>query len=247
MGKVRLLAKGSRRGKTNFGGPLEPWMRAEALFSLRDPNRLGTLTEFYEVEGFRGLREDLQAYRAACCITELVLALVPDLQPQSRVFDLTIDVLRLLARGRRSRPEKQSSAGRGAAKGRKKTGAAEASDNVASVMVFYFEVQLLQMLGYWPGFRDACIECDRKLPTGSLREFSPSLGGLLCQACKVKTNDVIVLKPKAVEAMEFLTQAKTEQLQRVRLNPETARQMRTVMKRMTSQILGRELVCGNCA
>lgn len=225
MGRVRLLAKGSRRARQNFGGPLEPWTRAEAMFSLRDPNRLGTLTEFYEVEGFRDLRKDLNAYYAACYVTELLLAIVPDLDPQSEVFDLTVAVFRMLNGARTAKPGRDASTG------------------LTKVIVFYFEVRLLQLLGYWPGFRFVCVDCGRELLEQAAYEVSPSRCGMICQACRIAEGDVIVVKVKVIEALNFLAQAGLEQLQRVKLNPETAGQMRDLINRVVSEIANRELSC----
>ena len=214
VGRLRCLAKGSKRGQNPFSGPLDRWTLGEAVFSVSDPNRLATLMELYETDRFDGLRQKLPAFYGAALATELVMALVPDLDPQPAVFDLVVRTFSLLA---------------------------EAEADACRAVTFAFAWRLLALLGYGPHMR-RCVECDRPLDEAGPVEFSAGLGGPVCGQCrpegKGKTHR---LTAKTAQAMAFLTGADWAEVCRVRLSQATARQMRDVLMASVAELAGKEL------
>ncbi|MBM4018789.1 MAG: DNA repair protein RecO [Planctomycetes bacterium] len=154
-GRLRCLAKGSRRGLNPFSGPLERWTCGQAVFSLTDPNRLSTLMELFETERFAGLREKLPAFYGASALTELILAIVPDAERQPELYDLAVESLRRLA---------------------------SADGRECPALTFAAILRVLQRLGYVSA-TDRCAECGRHLASGPA-DFSPGHGGPLCAACR---------------------------------------------------------------
>lgn len=212
VGRVRCLAKGSKRGLNPFSGPLDRWILGEAVFSLTDPNRLGTLMELYETDRFEGVREKLPGFYGASLATELVLALVPEADLQPAVFDLTVEVLQVLA---------------------------ECEPDACQAVTFAFAWRLLGLLGYAPPM-DRCIECDAVLAAGSPLEFNAGLGGPVCAQCRAK-GPTIRMTGKAAEAVGFLAGAEWNEVRRVRLSEPTARQMRAVLSARVAELSGKEL------
>ena len=200
VGRLRCLAKGSRRGLNPFSGPLDRWTVGEAVFSLSDPNRLATLMELFETERFQGLRDKLPAFYGASCITELVLALVPDLEPQPDLFDLVLEGLRLLDS---SEP-----------------GACQAV-TLATLW------RLLALLGYVPPM-NRCVQCQAAVEASGPVDFSAGLGGVVCPQCRPPAG-THHLTGKAVQAIAFLLEAPWDEVRRVRLTSATAAQMRAVL------------------
>jgi DNA repair protein RecO (recombination protein O) len=212
VGRVRVLAKGSKRGQNPFSGPLDRWVLGEAVFSLTDPNRLGTLMELYETDRLDGLRRRLPAFYAAGLATELVLALVPDADPQPEVFDLTIDALHLLA---------------------------EAEPDACRALAFAFALRLLGLLGYGSDMA-RCVECDRAMEPGPL-SYAAGLGGPVCPACVPQgKGKVHQLTGKTAQAMAFLATAAWPEVCRVRLTQATADQMRSVLAARVHELAGKE-------
>ena len=209
-GLLRCLAKGSRRPKNPFGGPLDRWGLGEAVFSVTDPNRLATLMEFYQTERFEGLRRGLPAFYGAAAITELVVALVPDFEAQAPVFDLVVESLRLLA------------------------GAETLACQAIALAVAW---RLLGLLGYMPPL-DRCIQCDR-LQEGGAVDFSPGLGGPVCRQCRTATA-TLHLSAKAVQAIAFLASQDWDAVRRVRLTKATAAQVRAVLEARIEELAGRK-------
>lgn len=214
LGRFRCLAKGSRRDRNPFSGPVDRWMLGEAVFSVTSPNRLATLMELYETDRFNGLHRSLPAYYAAATVTELVVALVPDLDPQPAIFDLTAGTLSRLA---------------------------AVEPDACRAVAFAFALRLLALLGYGPP-TDRCVECGRPLPAGRPVDYSVGLGGPVCGACRPTDKGRIHhLSAKTVEALGFLARAEWDQVRRVRLKPSTADQVRDLLSATAVELGGREL------
>lgn len=214
-GVVRCLAKGSKRGQNPFGGPLDRWTLGEAVFSLRDPNRLGTLMELYEQERFEGLRAKLPAFFGASFATEMILALVPEVEPQPEAFDLAVETFRHLA---------------------------EADAAATRAVTFAFAWRLLAVLGYGPDLT-RCAGCGAALAEpGEERaiEFSGALGGLICPKCRAPDRPVR-LSGKAVRAARFLASMPWNEVRRVRLGDATANALREALRSRTSELAGEQL------
>ena len=212
VGRVRCLAKGSRRLKNPFGGPLDRWILGEAVFSLRDPNQLAVLVELFETERFEGVRRRLEAFYGASLVTELVIALVPEADLQPEVFDLVVRALSVLA---------------------------DAEPEASRAIAYAFAWRLLALLGYSPEMA-RCVECGAGLEGGAAADFSPVSGGLVCRRCR-PAGDTCRLSARAVEAVRFLAGADWNEIPRVRLSEATGRQIRSALDRRVEELAGKQL------
>jgi DNA repair protein RecO (recombination protein O) len=71
-GKVAAMAKGSRRAKSSFDGPIEVFSFGEVMFIIKESGgQLATLTEFDQQPRFRLLSQNLNALNAALFAAEL--------------------------------------------------------------------------------------------------------------------------------------------------------------------------------
>ncbi len=212
IGRLRCLAKGSKRGQNPFSGPLDRWTLGDAVFSQADPNRLATLMELYETERFDGIRRRLPAFYGASCITEIILTIVPDLEAQPAVFDLVVDGLRLLAAVE-----------------------VEACRAVTLTLVW----RLLALLGYVPRL-DQCAECGAAISLESPLNFSSGLGGPVCGNCH-PPGRIHHLTAKAAQAIAFLLSAGWDEVRRVRLTEATADLIRGLLSARIEELAGRKL------
>lgn len=214
VGRFRCLAKGSRRSANPFSGPLDRWMLGEAVVSVPHPDRLATLMELYETDRFDGLHRSLPAYYGAATVTELIQALVPDLDPQPPVFDLVAGTLGRLA---------------------------AVEPDACRAITFAFALRLLGLLGYGPP-ADTCVECGQAIAAGRPVAYSVGLGGPVCDACRPRDKGRIHrLSGKTAQAMAFLAGAPWDQVRRVRLAPTTTDQVRSVLSATVIELAGREL------
>ena len=217
-GRLSVLAKGSKRPKNRFGGPVDRLQAVQAVFSVRPSGGLGQLTELCEQDAFAGLRTDLRSFYAASYVAELVRATTEELDPHPEVFKMVIDALRRLSRGDKS-----------------------------DILLYRFEVRLLGALGLMPQW-GTCVSCRRPRPAGPGGQpgrasfFSPAAGGVVCRRCRARTGDGdgLDVSGKALDALAFLAEADDEKTERVRLSAETAADMRKLLRACWVHVLGRE-------
>ena len=103
-GKLNVIAKGARRPKSPFGGPIELLSVGDMVFSLKDSEKLGTLTEFNPVFFGSGLRKKILSLNCALFACELLNLFTKELDAHPAVFDEAI-VISAEARKRSGRQE----------------------------------------------------------------------------------------------------------------------------------------------
>jgi DNA repair protein RecO (recombination protein O) len=130
-GKLDAVAKGVRRTKSRLAGHLEPLTHGSYL--LAEGRELDIVTQAETIDGYSGLREDLERMSRGLYCAELVDRLLPERSEAHPVFRLLCETLAHLA----------------------------TSDQI-DLAVRFFEARLLDGLGYRPRL-DVCAVCDRRL------------------------------------------------------------------------------------
>jgi DNA repair protein RecO (recombination protein O) len=152
-GKVRLVAKGVRKGGGRLGAALEPFVVSGVAFYLH-PSRALSLASWAEIEAeFPALRTDVVRQAYASAALELTETLVADRAPDPELFDLLVQTLREMETAPR---------------------------HDLDAFLWRFELLLADALGYAPELSN-CVVCGRKAADGA--RFSPELGGVVCGAC----------------------------------------------------------------
>lgn len=210
-GKVRLIAKGSKRPKSNLEGPYDLLTVYEIVFYARvRGSGLQTLAESKLLEDFRALRADFACAAFACYACELVSELCPEGEPNPRVFDLFVSTLRRLAEGARR-----------------------------EITVARFELQLYRHLGYLPELTQ-CAVCRRSLRGCRVLRFSALKGGVLCAKCAPQDEGATALSAAALSAMRLLVAPESSAAGRLRLRPETVRDIRVALDAFIRSLLEHE-------
>src|SRR5436309_6909874 len=96
LGKVRVLAKGGRRLKSNFESALDLLTLCSIVFLRKSSGGLDLLTEAQVAERFPRLRADLSALYAAYYVAELLADWTEDYDPHPSLFDEVLETLRTL-------------------------------------------------------------------------------------------------------------------------------------------------------
>src|SRR2546430_4305962 len=96
LGKVRALAKGGRRLRSNFDSALDLLTVCSIVLLRKSSGNLDLLTEAQVVQRFPQLRGDLQALYAAYYIAELLSEWTQDYDPHPVLFDEALETLREL-------------------------------------------------------------------------------------------------------------------------------------------------------
>jgi DNA repair protein RecO (recombination protein O) len=120
FGKVRALAKGARRLKSNFEVALDLLNNCDMVLHRKATGGLDLLTEARVRERFPVLRSSMPAYYAGCYVAELLAEGTADHDPHPDLYDAALATFRGLAAG------------------------------PTSVLVAGFELTLLRELGHGP-------------------------------------------------------------------------------------------------
>ncbi len=180
-GKIRAIAKGSKRAKSAFDGPIEVLSLGDIMFSGVHKDALATLTEFQQQPVRGGLRRNLFALHSALFAAELLDALTDELDPHPALFDHFAQFLQDL-----DDPELVS------------------DRRDVMIRLILFQVVLLGEAGMHPVLK-ACANCKRPL-TAEWREsyFSSVANGLICRDCEMNFQEKTRLSVKAAHALADL-------------------------------------------
>ena len=88
LGKIRGVARGARRQKSQFGAALEPFTLCHLNLFEKPGDSLFRITHVDLVTSFQVLREDLELMTSAARMVNVVTAVTPDGDPDPEVFDM---------------------------------------------------------------------------------------------------------------------------------------------------------------
>ena len=177
---------------------------------LADGRNLYVLTQAQTVEPFLALREDLIRTTYAYHIAELIDRLIQDGEASPTVFELLRSSLDGLCR---------------------------AED--PSLVVRWFEVRLLGLLGYRPQLF-SCVACGTPLSQDG-NAYSPSAGGVLCPDHAPGASDTIPLDSTVFRVLRFLQTRDLETSMHVEITPATRAVLERVLHAALRTILERDL------
>jgi len=182
-GKIGAIAKGAKRPKSSFEGPIEPLSFGAIVFSGSRKDKLATLTEF-QPQPVRGeLRRNLAALHSALFAAELLDLLTEEYDPHAVLFDHFLQFVQDLEEGRAG-PDRRD----------------------IMIRLILFQFVLLHEVGLRP-ILSSCANCKR--PFGAdWREihFSASANGLICRDCEMSFLDKIRLSPEVAHALADIRQ-----------------------------------------
>jgi DNA repair protein RecO (recombination protein O) len=176
FGKVRGLAKGGRRLKSNFETALDLLTVCSIVLLRKSSGSLDLLTEAQVVKRYPRLRSDLPALYAAYYIAELLSDWTEEYDPHPSLFDEALAALEDLGR-----PEVAT-----------------------GPRLARFELAFLRELGYSPVL-EVCAVCGGPV-AGRALAFSPAAGGVVCAGCAPRQRDRRPLSAEAWHALRTWSQ-----------------------------------------
>jgi len=211
-GKVSAIAKGSKRPKSAFDGPIEVFAHGEIVFSDPNKEKLATLTEFQQQSGFTHLANNIFALNCCLFAVELLSNLTDDYDPHPELFDRFLQFLRNVDEQRTMNNEQRD----------------------ITALLILFQLTLLKEVGLMPVL-DYCVNCKRRgttqaTPSATPRQvdegqktrderrgtrddgrwtrdefyFSSSANGLVCRDCEASFPDKIKLTKNASDCLSNL-------------------------------------------
>ena len=259
-GKVSAIAKGSKRPKSAFDGPIEIFSYGKIVFSDSTREKLATLTEFEQHPSFTHLSNSLFALNCCFFAAELPSNLTDDYDPHPELFDSFLQFLQDTneirttsdARKRGTTDEHQAASiehnrhsKRSAAESRNpfltdpsaalgvtvRTGN-ERRDTLA--LLILFQLTLLKQIGLQPVLSH-CVNSKTKYERRATSDefyFSSSANGLICKDCEASFPNKIRLPKNAANALSNLKMI-------VDANEKTLNEIEKILIYHFTELLGR--------
>jgi DNA repair protein RecO (recombination protein O) len=191
------------------------------LFLARGRN-LDIVTQSQTMNGFLALKSDLWCMACGLYLLELVDCFTAEGGENRSLFDLLLDTLNRLS---------------------------DPGGNETALR--YFELHLLQQLGYRPQLY-RCVGCDSRLKA-EINSFSLGEGGLLCPDCSAGearreqqakagwTRAPVALSVEALKVLRLWQRCDYATAKRVRLHAELSRELEHTLRDYIEYILQRQL------
>ena len=179
-GKIGAIAKGTKRPKSAFDGPIEIFSYGKIVFSDSNREKLATLTEFESAcgePGFIALHNSLFVLNCCLFAAELLDKLTHEYDPHAELFD---SFLQFLKNAQESKNNRQMLA-----------------------LLIWFQLGLLKEVGLQP-ILSCCANCKTSHePRATSHEiyFSNSANGLICRDCEASFPDRIGLTKNAARGL----------------------------------------------
>ena len=213
FGKIRALAKGGRRLKSNFENALDLLTHCRIVFLRKSSGSLDLLTEAQVVQRFPRLRSDLAALYGAYYVAELLESMTEEYDPHPLLFDAALEFLEAVGAPR------------------------VGEEPAVGLYVVRFELVLLREVGYSPAL-DGCASCGGPVDERRLA-FSCAAGGLVCPNCVGQFRDRQLLSPAGREMLRALQQPAGDALNQPR-EAGVRREVRQVLGQYVTYLLGRQ-------
>ncbi len=183
-GKFTAIAKGSKRPKSVFDGPIEIFSLGRIVFSDSNREKLATLTEFQQKQALTGLSGNLFALNCALFAIELLNSLTDDYDPHPQLFDSLLQFLQNINDLRGPR----------------------AGGRATILPLILFQLVLLKEVGLMPVL-NYCVNCKTghgSQVTGHEFYFSSAANGIVCRDCEANFPDKIKVTTSAAKCLADL-------------------------------------------
>jgi DNA repair protein RecO (recombination protein O) len=213
-GKFTAIAKGSKRPKSAFDGPIEIFSLGRIVFFDSNKEKLATLTEFQQKPPFVNLSGNLFALNYALFAIELLNNLTEDYDPHPQLFDSLLQFLQNLSESQATSHEPREPLS----------------------LLILFQLVLLKEVGLTP-ILNYCVNCKtryEKRDTSGEFYFSSSANGLICRDCEANFPDRIRVTTSVANCLanlKLLAEA----------DEKTTAQIEKLLISHFTQILGRQL------
>jgi DNA repair protein RecO (recombination protein O) len=211
-GKIDAIAKGSKRPKSPFDGPIEVLSYGNVVFIDPASEKLATLTEFQQQPELSILHKNLFVLYACLFAAELLNSLTHDHDPHPGLFDSFLQFLQ--------NANEQNSADK-------------LRRDILSLLIL-FQLTLLKEIGFQP-ILNRCANCKTSYePRATSHEvyFSSSANGLICRDCESSFPDRIKLTKDASACLSALKKIPDSA-------EKTLKEIEKVLVRHLTELLGR--------
>lgn len=152
-GKISALLKGARSPKSKIGSKIDLINHVEVIFYNKEEKDLQLVTQVNLINHYPHIRENLEKIKYASAVCELVLKLIPEHEPNDKIFRGTSRILQLINSSKNDEPLL-----------------------FAQYMLFF-----IKEIGFEISF-DKCSNCGGEIDSASGNAFGYA-NGILCNEC----------------------------------------------------------------
>jgi DNA repair protein RecO (recombination protein O) len=208
-GKLRAIAKGVRKVTSRKAGHLEPFTHVS--LQLAKSHELPIVTQAETLHGFLPIREDILRTGHASYLLELVDRFTTIGESEnSSTFNLILESLSRLASG-----------------------------TEPWLVLRYYEIRLLELLGYRPLLFE-CANCGNEIKPES-QFFSYHAGGVICPRCGTGLAHLIPTSMDALKHLRHLQRSNFREAGHSQPGLEIRRETESLMQGFITFLLEREL------
>ena len=209
QGKLRAVAKGARKVTSRKAGHLEPFTHVK--LQLARGRTLFIITQADTLDAYLPLRETLVMTGYASYVVELIDRFVyEDEGPNPSLFRLLKETLKRLA-----------------------------TDEDSWLAVRYYEMRLLDFLGFRPHLVE-CANCGREIKAED-QFFSFSAGGVICPRCGRGLPNQISISVSALKYLRHFQRSSYAESKQARPTPDVQDEVERLMQGYFTYLLEREL------
>lgn len=225
-GKIRVVAKGTRRPISKKTGHLE--LLCHSQLQVARGRNLDIVTQAQAIENFTHLRSELWHMTCGFYLAELVDRFIEDTTQHQDVYNLLLLALRVLDNDAAEMQQRR-------VQGDETLDGHE--HDRTQLLLRYFEIYLLSFIGYEPVLRH-CANCNAELQP-QVNGFTPVLGGALCPNCSQLWTQTLSLN--ALKVLRLLQRTEWAQVPRLRLDARLHAEVETAMHGLLRYHLERDL------
>ncbi|MFH1008371.1 MAG: DNA repair protein RecO [Candidatus Latescibacterota bacterium] len=205
FGKTRVVAKGARRPKSQFGASLEPITHSAVVFYRREGGDLHTLSQSDLIGSFPQIKSDMTTLGYASAACELTDRLISGEEPNRPLFRTLLETL---------------------------GGIEESAVGDAEKFFWRYQLQLSALLGYRPEF-GCCAHCKAPL-SGIQVAFNFALGGTICARCASEGDRSPSIHMGTAKFLFQLQRARPDRVRTLKSLPWLADEIRPLLAKFLS-------------
>jgi DNA repair protein RecO (recombination protein O) len=208
-GKLDVIAKGARKPTSQKTGHVELFTRADML--IHAGREIGVAVQAEMVEPYLGLRENLKRSAYANYAAELLDRFTAHAEEDyTALFSLLDDTLKRLA-----------------------------DDDDPRLAVRYYEIRMLDLLGFRPELLECVIGRDPIMPEDQF--FSHVQGGVVCPQHAHLSKGAFPISMVALKLMRHMQRSGYKQVKSLKVSPQLHVEVERVMLGYITHILERKL------
>lgn len=212
VGKLKAVARGSRKITSKLGGNLEPFTVSKLAF-VRGRG-FDTVTASDVTVHYRTLKKRLPDVWIAAYISEVVDSSLVDNQRDVRIYRLLREVFDYLDAG-------------------------SMTDSKRSAVIWYFAWRHLTFVGYQPELY-SCLRCGLRI-TAKGNFFSFRRGGLICPRCRKGSVDGQLVSQNAIKILRIALENNLEEISNIKVDTKTTAELNTLTGAFLSYTQERDL------